>query len=243
MTRLTEDMIEDIPLNLSQHDSYLRDRMGVGLKGLAEAAVGTVDVDASLWKVAAVPITSGEGSIESFSRSVSAVASHLGFRSWVTRGTDVTGLQEAMGECADIVILADDLRFVALNVSNRRCADNGACTAMGYVKAMELACKGVLGKDVLVIGAGDVGSRAIEILISLGAKVKVVEPNPERAERASSRFGVEMVPGLEGGVRTHDLILNASPASIRSDWIGKGTVISSPGFRSPTTPRPWPRRT
>jgi pyrrolysine biosynthesis protein PylD len=57
----------------------------------------------------------------------------------------------------------------------------------------------------------------------------VVEPDPKRAERASCRFGVEMVSGLEDGVRTHDLILNASPAMIRSDWIRKGSVISSPG--------------
>jgi 3-methylornithyl-N6-L-lysine dehydrogenase len=229
MTRLTQGMIEDIPLTLYQHDSYLKDRIGVGLKGLAEASVGTWGIDASMWKVAAVPITSGEGSIGSFSRSVGAIAFHVGFRSLVTQGTDVTGLQEAMGECADIVILADDLRFVALNVRNGRCAENGACTAMGYVKALELASKGVSGREVLVIGAGEVGSHAIEILVSSGAVVKVVEPDPKRAERASCRFGVEMVPGLEDGVRTHDLILNASPARIRSDWIAKGTVISSPG--------------
>jgi pyrrolysine biosynthesis protein PylD len=229
MTRLTGDMIEDVAHNMNVHDVDLRDLVGVGLKELAEATVGASDVDAGLWKVAAVPITSGQGCIGSFSRSVSAIAFHLGFRSLVTQGTDVNGLHEAMSEGADIVVLADDLRFVALNVLTGRCVDNGLCTALGYVKALELAVDGLSGKEVLVIGAGEVGAHAIRALVTSGARVKVVEPDPKRAASASYRFCIEIVPGLEDGVRTHDLILNASPARIRSDWIRKGSVISSPG--------------
>jgi pyrrolysine biosynthesis protein PylD len=229
MTRLTEGMVEDIPSGLTERDMLLKGQIGLGLRQLAEASVAVKDVDNSLWSVAAVPITCGQGSIGSFSRAVSAIAYHLGYRSLVTQNTDVGGLHEAILEGADIIVLADDIRFVALNVRSGRCAENGYCTALGYVNALEQATHGLDGKEVLVIGAGDVGSHCIRFLCERGAEVSVVEPEPERAARASFRFGVDLVPSLEDGVRTHELILNASPARIRSDWIGKGSVISSPG--------------
>ena len=113
MTRLTEQMIRDIPSSLTEYDAVLRGHIGVGLRQLAEASLGANDVDTGNWKVAAVPITSGQGSIGGFSLCISALAHHLGYRSLVTQNTDVSGLHEAMAEGADIIILADDLRFVA----------------------------------------------------------------------------------------------------------------------------------
>ncbi len=45
---------------------------------------------------------------------------------------------------ADIVFMADDLEFVAVNMRERRCADNTHSTALGYSSGLKRAMGGVM---------------------------------------------------------------------------------------------------
>ena len=51
-------------------------------------------------RVAAVPVTAGEGVIPGFSDCVVAILRHLGCDAWVTAQPDVRGIQEAVDAAA-----------------------------------------------------------------------------------------------------------------------------------------------
>ena len=59
-------------------------------KDLKHLAIGTIyrydrDLDLTSLKVAAVPVSSGEGVIPTFCNAVSAITGHLGMKSFVTQ--------------------------------------------------------------------------------------------------------------------------------------------------------------
>jgi len=226
-------MIKNVPYASSDRDIELRRTIGTTLKGLAFDAVGLDEDEMVLedYLAAAVPVTSGKGVTAGFSESVAAIAEHLGMRTMVTRRADVAGLSDALAAKADIVFMADDEEFVALNVHAGRCADNTRSTALGYVTALRRAAGPLTGRKVLLIGAGRVGTRAGELLAAEGAAVTVVDADESRAEALRQRYrGFTACRDLEEAVRGSDLILNASPARIPGEWIQEGAVVSSPGM-------------
>jgi len=231
MTRLTTDLIEEVPFALGCRDDDLMAKAGLSLKGLALRAIGATDEDLDLRSVhaAAVPVTSGKGIIRTFSDSVCAITQHMGMDSIVTRKPDVAGLAEAVAGGADIVFMADDEEFIALNLRSGGYVDNVRSTALGYCTALDAAMGGISGREVLVIGAGRVGSYAIGLLRARGAKVTLLEKDMNRAIWAKEHFGVSLVHNAETGLRQAKAILNASPAVIPGGSISHGVVISSPG--------------
>jgi 3-methylornithyl-N6-L-lysine dehydrogenase len=233
MTRLTYEMIENVPDSMGLRDERLRHDLGMDMKGLSYLALGIENGDLNLsgFKVASVPITSGKGVTPSFCDSVCAITRHLGMESHVTEGTDVAGFYQAMEAGADIVFMADDLEFVAVNMRERRAADNTRSTALGYFSALKRALGPLTGKEVLVVGAGRVGSCAIDLLVEEKASLTVVDSDVSKIESVKRRYpGIKVVHDLERAVSEATAVLNASPARIHGEWIREGAIISSPGM-------------
>jgi len=232
MTRLTEELIKDVPSKVNALDVELEKKIGMTLR---EFACYSMDVKKdgirfSDHHVAIVPVTSGKGVIGGFSRSVAAATEALGMPSFVTKFCDVMGISEAFSSHADIIFMADDDRFIALNTRTSSFSDNIWATAKGYVTALRLAEGGLKGKTVLVIGAGRVGSEAVKILKKEGANVEVTDILSKRSEDLERRYkGVKARPDVENAIKDNRLILNASPGLIPGKLIQKGAVISSPG--------------
>lgn len=233
MTRLTPHMIRDVPFSSAERDSELIRTLGMTLKGLAYEAVG-IDLRQLRmedYTAAAVPVTSGMGTTEGFSDSVCAIVEHLGMSAFVTDRSDVAGFSEAISAGADIVFMADDDEFVAFNCRTRTFSNNTRSTALGYFTALRVAADGLRGREVLLIGAGRVGTYAAELLDRERAKVTVVDMDRSRAEalkKAHDNFRVKY--DLMDAVMESGLIFNASPARIPGEWIREGAIISSPGM-------------
>lgn len=230
MTRLTPDLIEGVPDDKIDLDSRLLRMTGKTVKGLATEAAGLEgDPDLSGFRVACVPITSGLGVIGGFSKSVDAIVRRLGMQSYVTEGTDVQGFSEAVEEGVDLIMMADDTKFVAYNTHENRQTNNSWGTAMGYSVALKNAAGGLEGKDVLVIGAGFVGTEAVQILKAMGANVSVTDINFQKALSLQERFGVSALQDAEDAISKHLYILNAAPATFPGKLVREGAVISTPG--------------
>ena len=232
MTRLTEGMIEDLPEKARLRSAELREQIGMDLKTLAFRSVGgdAEGYDLSDYLAASVPITSGLGVIGGFSSSVQAILEELGFRCFVTSKPDVDGVYEALEKGADLIFAADDLRFLAYNVRTGTYSENTTSTAAGYVEALDARAGGLKDKDVLVIGAGRVGSEAVRILVDKGARVQVIDSVYEKAETVASELGALAVFDREKAISSYKYILDASPGLISGDLISEGAVIASPGI-------------
>jgi 3-methylornithyl-N6-L-lysine dehydrogenase len=239
MTRLTEDDVRGLIAELTAFEGRLREVADMDLRELAMATVAEPPVCVPLHgaRIAAVPITSGEGVISGFTDCVAAILRHLDCEAWVTGQPDVRGIQEAMTSRAEVIFLADDHRFIALDVRNGRCIDDDPATADGYVTALDAAAGGLFGKPVLLLGLGPVGRAAARRLIRKGAKVEVVEPNEERLQAALD-IGLHIRPTtLDEGLARCDLIFDATPAPDIIDVadITGRTIAAVPGIPSAFT--------
>ena len=240
MTRLTTEDVKALSDRLSDFEAGLREVTGLGLRELAMGTVAQPPVCVPLHgtRVAAVPVTSGEGAIGGFSDCVAAILGHLGCDAWVTAQPDVRGIQEAYDGGAEVVFLADDFRFIALNTRNGRCVDDDPATADGYVTALEAAAGSLFGRDVLLLGLGPVGRAAARRLVSRGAAVEVVEPDEARLHAALD-VGLKVQPvTLAAGLSRCDLIFDATPAAdlIDAAFVSPGTFAAVPGLPSAFTP-------
>ena len=229
MTRLTSDDIEDV-WDGARLDTRLEAATGRTVRELAMEAAGLPGgMDLSSFSVVSVPITSGLGEIGGFAQSLDAIARHLGMRSHVSNVPDVSGFAVAVESGADIVLMADDDRFVAYNTVTGTVADNARCTALGYSYALRDAAGGLAGKEVLVMGAGFVGSEAVRILRDMHAMVSVTDIDAEKARRLAVYEGVGWIEDVREAVSTHRLILNATPGTIPGQDMMQGAIVSSPG--------------
>jgi len=230
MTRLTPDLIEGVPDDTLDLDAKLMKMCGKTVKELALEGAGVDhDVDFSKVRVAVIPITSGMGVIGGFSESVNAIVKRLGMESYVTKGTDVNGFDQAINDKVDMIMMADDAKFVAYNVHTAGTTNNSWGTAMGYAVALKNASGGVEGKDVLVIGAGLVGTEAVKILKGWGANVSVTDIKFEKAQILEEKYGVKALEDVESALESHKYILNAAPAIFPGRLISEGAVVSTPG--------------
>ncbi len=87
MTRLTCEMIENVPNSMELRDERLKHDLDIDMKGLSLLSLGLDGSDLNLnrFSVAAVPITSGKGVTEGFCQSVCAITRHLGMKSDVKK--------------------------------------------------------------------------------------------------------------------------------------------------------------
>lgn len=240
MTRLTAEDVATLTVRLREFEAGLGDIAGLGLRELAMSTVAHPPVCVPLrgTRVAAVPVTSGEGVISGFSDCVVAILRHLGCDAWVTAQPDVRGIQEAFDGAAEVVFLADDHRFIALNARKGRCVDDDPATADGYVTALEAAAGSLFGRHVLLLGLGPVGRAAARRLVSRGAAVEVVEPDRARL-RAALDSGLKVQPvALADGLARYDLIFDATPSGgfIDAGDVSSISVAAVPGLPSAFTP-------
>lgn len=234
MTRLVVDDLKTI--SLKKYDEHLHKIIGAGLLKIGETAL-KIDVDKNLLKskkVRVVPITSGEGIISGFSQSVADIIKYIGFEDCtVTEHSDVWGYSEAYNEKADIIFAADDDRFISINTKNREVRDNGYDTGCGYAAALDLACNGIKGKEVLVIGGNFVGTGAVDYLVKNEAKVTLCELDEAKSSKLKKDYPViHLEDCLNNALLTHDLILDCTPSKdfISDEYITKNTIISTPGI-------------
>ncbi len=178
--------------------------------------------------------------IPGFCVCVVATLLHLGCDAWTTTQPDVRGIQAAVAAGAGVLFLADDHRFIALNVTRGFSVDDDAATADGYVTALEAAAGGLEGRDVLVLGLGPVGRAAVRRLAARGATPLVVEPDAERIE-AAREVGLEFehgesAPTASSAATTSSSTPRRRQASSTPATIRPGTIAAVPGMPSAFTP-------
>lgn len=233
MTRLTPNMISGLSDGLGDIDRMLLRDTGMDLRTLGFRSIG-VDpdkVDITGYTAASVPITSGLGVISGFSKSVADIVRQMGMECTITERTDVDGFGEAVDSGADIILMADDIQYMAYSVKAGKYSNNSYCTAAGYVEALGGAIGGLKGKEVFVRGAGRVGENMVSLLCARGAKVTVADVIPGKAEAvAAANPGAVAAEDADAATRAAEYILNASPAPIPGELIRKGAVVSTPGI-------------
>jgi pyrrolysine biosynthesis protein PylD len=241
MTRLRTEDIKHIPQELKVYDQQLLDKTGNTLKGIASHAVDLPDNEfkeiVKSFKVCVIPLTCGQGVINRFSATVSGIISHLGFHSFVARHSDVAGIAEAFEKKSDIILLADDNRFVAINVHTKYVSDNIEMTAKGFVAGLDLMATGLKGKNVLVLGCGEVGCCAAKMLVNMGVLVFVCDIDPELASTLQKEIAdvlktnIEIDDDWRSTPGKYQYIIDATPAVdlASASLITPETYVAVPG--------------
>ena len=237
MTRLKSTDIDHLTTELRAYDARLHRSIGMSLAALAcrgagvcpDAAGKTRDI-----RVAAVPVTSGEGVISHFSQTLAAIAAHLGFSAEVTNQCDIAGIAEAYREGFDIVLAADDNMFCAINTGNGKVIDNSKATARGFAHGLAGLAGGLADEPVLVLGCGPVGLAAIQAIVELGGRVTVYDPVESRCQAAVTampKAGIQVAATLDEGLASHSLIFEATPAAdvLGVESIDAETCVAAPG--------------
>lgn len=241
MTRLRTEDIEHIPGTLDAYDQRLVDATGRPLKGVACHATGlpvsTCEDMVKSFKVCVIPLTCGQGIIKGFCETVSDIVGHLGFQSCVTQQSDGAGMAEAFDRGSDILLLADDERFVGINVRTRYVSDNTEMTAKGFVAGLDLMVRGLKHKKALVIGCGEVGRATARALAAMDVVVTVCDINPEPALALQEEIANEQQVTIDidhawpSTWRGYEAIIDATPASnvIDASMITPDTHVAAPG--------------
>ncbi|MCP4219978.1 MAG: 3-methylornithyl-N6-L-lysine dehydrogenase PylD [bacterium] len=247
MTRLKVNDIENIAGYLEAYDKQLMTKTGRTLLGIAchAASIG----GGTIWEekclpltdsttIGVVPVKSGLGIIGGFSTVVKEILCHIGFNAFVTQKTDVAGTAEAVEKGARLMMMADDQRFVALDIHNGRLVDNTPAAAKGFMAGLDLMSGGLKGKTVLILGCGPVGRAAVSYALQMGAEVEVFDINRVRCREMVRSMGQEagnkirVMDSPEKGFSHRFLIFDATNAAdvIGAGDIGEDTYIAAPGM-------------
>jgi len=239
LTRLKEDDVVKIATTLEAYNTELVKMTGCTLREIAVKAVGkdfSAD-NARKTNVAVIPMTCGQGIIEGFVESVASIIGYLGFNAVITKSKDAGGVAEAVQSGSEILFMADDDRFVAVNVKTGKVSDNGEATGKGYVAGLAQMCDGLEGKKVLVIGAGPVGTGAAFALMRFGVEVSIVDINLSASQRLAGElikqgYAAKIETDLDDALGRHSLLVDACPtgAIIMKRHIKENTRIAAPGI-------------
>lgn len=236
MTRLSTELISGMGETLAAYDIGLVQKTGLNLRQIAARTAGISEEilcqASGSEHVAVIPITAGQGIIEGFTRAVEDIIKYLGYPCFVTESCDAAGMAEAIEKGATIVFLADDNRFIAINLSNKYVVDNAEATGWSYAYALDACAGGLKGREVLLIGAGRVGENALAALEKLGAKVGVFDINSQRVLDLSSKFSIREEKDLASALDRYTLFFDASPAPdiIHAQHIRPETRIAACGI-------------
>jgi len=236
MTRLKSSQLSGMNANLTFYDKEFQRKTGISLSQVAARAAGTSDDDLShvcqSELAAVIPITSGKGVIEGFSRAVNGIIEHMGCPCFVTSETDVAGLAQSIEKGASIVFLADDRRFVAIKLAEGRVVDNTEATAWGYAHALDAMIGGMQDREVLLIGAGKVGNNAVRALDHLGATVGIFDINTNKADAVAAKFKAKREFDLSDALARYTFFFDASPAPafILPEHIKPDTAVAACGI-------------
>ncbi len=241
MTRLTANDIEGISLDLKRFEKKLRQMTGQDMLGIACHGAGVpqeiLKNKIKKLRLAAVPMTCGLGLIGGFSHTLRDILGHMGFNAFVPAHTDAAGIAQAIEEKADILFMADDHRYIALNLKKSVVVDNGFATGMVFAAALDLMAGGVKDKPVLVVGCGPVGRAAARTLIRLGACLGIHDMNRAKCETCCAELEkqsprkIARVHDLSFAGRDYCFFVEATPARdvIKTDMITPQTRIAAPG--------------
>jgi 3-methylornithyl-N6-L-lysine dehydrogenase len=240
MTRLVAGQISLIPETMEDYEQQLNKKTGCGLKKLAidAAGPGAANINPAIYRVTVIPVTAGLGAIEGFTEAIRAIAVHLGFNASVTASTDVAGLVEAYQSKADLIILADDHVYAAINLKTGRVAGNDEATAKGYTTALKMMAGSLQGKEVLLIGTGSLGAEAAKALLQEGARlilhdlVRVKEAALAGSFEQDLRQRIVTGLSLQEAFSRKPLIYDASPgeAFIKAEWLDSKAIMVAPGL-------------
>ncbi len=248
MTRLKYHDIKNIAGQLTDYDNDLLQKTGHTLRGIACHALGIQEEKLqSLWgsvSIGVVPIRSGKGVIHGFSQTVTQIVRHIGFNAFVTSESDVTGIAEAVGKKAQVIMMADDQRFVALNVARGLVVDNSEATGKGFTAGLDLMTGGLKNQKILILGCGPVGQSVAWTAIQWGAEVSVFDIDSQCCQRtANALMGltnrqVTVEPSLEKALSGHSFLVEATNAAgvIDEVFITPETYIAAPGMPLGLTP-------
>ena len=236
MARLKKEDVVDIRERLSRYDTELVRKTGLSLKEIAGRSIGGSEKKAAdtmtSRRVAVIPVTAGQGVIGGFVEAVAGILAYLGADVFQAQDSDVAGLAEGVERGADIVFLADDNQFIALNLSVRRVVHNVEATARGYVAALESMAGGLDQRDVLVIGgAGRVGWNAVLSLKEKGVKVAAFDLDRDRMDLlVRGHHGIVLEADLEEALGRYTVFFDASPSAdnIRARHVKPETLIAAP---------------
>jgi pyrrolysine biosynthesis protein PylD len=242
MTRLRTEDIKHISQELKEYDQELLKKTGNTLKGIALHAIGLSDYEfesiVKSFNICVVPLTCGQGVINRFSATVSGIISHLGFHSFVAQNPDAAGIAEAFEHKSDIILIADDSRFVAINVNTKHVSDKIEMTAKGFVAGLDLMAGGLKGKKGLVIGCGPLGSYVAKTLVKMSVLVSVCDIHPQRTSTLQKEIADELKTIIEIDNSWHSphgkylYMIDATPSAdfIDVSVIMADTYVAVPGF-------------
>ena len=245
MTRLSSSDVRTID-SWAEYDRLIRNQLGVDLLGLAAASADlpAAEVRRGLAgrKLAAVSISSGNGVVGGFAAGLAAIGRRLGLEARVMDAPDEEGFAQAIRWGADLVIHADDDRFLVRD-SLGRIADNNPATSRVFVAALELMAEGrsLAGREVVVLGLGVIGRGAARRLVELGAVPLMYDPDENRRPAAEAEAGPGKIlrdrGALAKALARTNLIFEAVPSSQVLDenlW-PEHPVVAAPGV-----PLAWP---
>ncbi len=242
MTRLRAKDIRNITATLKDYDLQLVKKTGGTLRQIACRAAGIDEEEVCRiqdnFKISIIPITSGQGIIEGFALAVESIARHLGFPSSITQKTDISGLEEAFQTGAEMIMMADDHSFLIINLAPRKVVDNAEATGKGFATALEMMTKGLWGKEVLLIGAGQVGRSAALSMVRMGAHLTIYDVDRNRSENLAReiknllKVSVKVENEMEEALLRHRIYFDASPSPkfIHTKHITSDTFVAAPGI-------------
>ncbi len=241
MTRLTSGDIHTISDQLETFDEKLLLQTGRNMLGVAchGTDMSPKEIKAQICdkKIAVVTITAGLGKITKFAQTIKDILSHLGFKVFIPDQTDASGLALAIEKKADIIFMADDNRYFAINLKKAFLIDNIQATGIVFASALDLMAKGISGKEVMVLGAGPVGMAAAFTLAGFGAHVGVHDKDMEKCQKNCAAVNknrtnkIRPVHDLMSAGKNYCFFIEATNAKdvINSSMIGTKTLIAAPG--------------
>ncbi len=242
MTLLTHSDICDISSRLADYDRRLCSTTGHSLLGIAALGYDVDEIQLTrlirAFSIHVVPLTVGQGIITDFSETVCSILKFIGFDAQVTAESDTAGLASAFEKGADAIIMADDIRFVGINLHTHIVADNSEATGRVFATALGLMAEGISDQPVLVMGCGPVGASAAKTLLQMGAQVALYDMRRSAAidlqEKLSSERThprIEIVDNFAANSSKYAYILEATPSgeTIPDELIGDHLSVSAPG--------------
>ena len=236
MTRLISEWVSPMLSGMEAYNRKLKEITGCDLCGLVGDIFGADEATfTSLQRqinVGIVPITQGEGIIGDFSEAIASIIASMGFRALVTEHTDVDGIYEACRRGCDLLFFADDDRYLALNIADKRYADNNYCTALGYISVLEHMMRrrgnDITDEKILVIGYGIVGKEAVDILKETPFSFCVYDKDKQALEGAD----FELLHGKDEICR-YEYILDFTN---EGEWLMLNDICGDVLYASPGVP-------
>ncbi len=243
MTRLKTSDICNISSGLKAYNEQLLTGTGRTLLGIACHAWGVEEIkiqnQIDSFAIHVVPITTGQGIISDFSQTVTDILKFMGFKASISDNPDISGVAGSFESKADAIMMADDQRFVGINLNNQFVVDNSEATGRVFAAALDLMAKGIENGKVLVLGCGPVGEAAARTLLSLNAKVGLYDIDlptanflKEKLSRDSNiKTDIVVETKIDMAISNYEYVLEATPSAdtIPDKLISAPMCVAAPG--------------